>query len=87
MLNRREIKKFLSECPHKDFIEFLLKRVNLSELENEVINYKINKKLSNEKISEILNKSSEYTHKLVRNTLDKLVHNWNEIFEYINKEK
>lgn len=84
-MKRKEIINFLSKCPYKDFIDFLFSRVNLSELEEEIINYKINKGLSNEKISEIINKSAEYTNILVRNTLDKLINNWDGIFNYINK--
>lgn len=82
-MNRNDVRRFMSNCPHKDFITFLINRVNLTELEKVVIDYKINKNYTDEKVSEVLQKSIEYTHRLVRNTFNKLAFNWQELFNYI----
>lgn len=87
MLNRNDVRKFLQNCPHKDLIDFLINRVNLSEIEGKILDYKINKCYTDEKISELLNKSIECTRRLVRNTFDKLSSNWEEIIAYIKRTK
>lgn len=53
----------------------------------QVIDYKINKNLSNEKLSERLDMSIEYTNRLVRATFDKIANNWRDVFNYIRNFK
>ncbi len=82
-----DVKRFLKDCPNKSFVKFILEKVNLSELELKVIDYKINKNISNEKLSENLDMSIEYTNRLVRATFDKIANNWRDIFYYIRNFK
>lgn len=82
-----DVRRFLKDCPNKSFVKFILEKVNLSDIEMQVIDYKINKNLSNEKLSERLDMSIEYTNRLVRATFDKISNNWRDIFNYIRNFK
>lgn len=82
-----DVRRFLRDCPNKSFVNFVLEKVNLSEQELQVIDYKINKNISNEKLSERLNMSIEYTNRFVRGTFDKIADNWRDIFNYIRNFK
>lgn len=86
-MNRNDVKKFLQNCPHKDLIIFLINRVNLSEIEAKIVEYKVTKCYTDEKVSELLDRSIECTRRLVRNTFDKISSNWEEVIEYIKKSK
>lgn len=86
-MNRNDVRRFLQNCPHKDLINFLIGRVNLTEYEAKIIDYKINKGYTDEKISELLDRSIEHTRRLVRNTFNKISYNWEELIEYIKSIK
>ena len=40
-----DVRRFLRDCPNKSFVKFILEKVNLSEQELQVIDYKINKNI------------------------------------------
>lgn len=86
-MNRNDVKKFLQNCPHKDLIMFLINRVNLSEVEVKIVEYKVSKRYTDEEVSELLDKSLECTRRLIRNTFDKISSNWEQVIEYIKNSK
>lgn len=86
-MNRNDVRRFLKNCPYKDFVDFMINRVNLSNYEIKILDLKINKNYSDEKISEVLERSIEYTRKIVRNTFDKISSNWEELMEYFKSIK
>ena len=86
-MNRNDVRRFLKNCPHRDLIDFMINRVNLSNYEIKILDYKIDKNYSDEKISELLDRSIEYTRKTVRSTFDKISRNWEEIIEYFKSIK
>lgn len=86
-MNTIDIKRFLRNFPNKSCVKFILDKVNLSDKELLVIDYKINKTVSNEKLSEILDMSLEHTNRFVRATFEKVANNWRDTYHYVRNFK
>ena len=84
----REQLKYVFNIPERDLLEFLLRKVNLTDCEKEVIQNCLVKGYTEEHTAEIMQMSRNGIQKIKKKALEKIEKVWNKdrIIEMILKE-